>query len=102
MQHWETGDTEGAYSYLTEGIGEDFVPTSYDATAVDDYVQVNDKESYLMTRRLVREEGIFCGVSCGSAVAGALKYVKRENLSEDKVVVVILPDSGNTLSQQGL
>lgn len=93
-KHWKTGETDGAYSYLTEGIGEDFVPSSYDATTVDDYVQVSDKESFLMLRRLVREEGIFAGVSCGSAVAGALKYARREQLGEDKLVVVILPDSG--------
>ncbi len=93
-KHWKTGETDGAYSYLTEGIGEDFVPTSYDASSVDDYVQVTDKESFLMLRRLVREEGIFAGVSCGSAVAGALKYVRREQLGPDKLVVVILPDSG--------
>ena len=93
-EHWKTGTYGEAHSYLTEGIGEDFVPTSYDASAVDDYVQVTDKESFLMLRRLVREEGIFGGVSCGSAVAGALKYVRREQLGEDKIVIVILPDSG--------
>jgi cystathionine beta-synthase len=62
---------------------------------IDEVVQVNDRESFMMTRRLVREEGIFCGGSCGSAVAGALKYAREHNLGADDVLVVILPDSGS-------
>jgi cystathionine beta-synthase len=92
--HFKTGQMGEAHSYLTEGIGEDFIPSTYDFTLVDDVVQVTDKESFLMTRRLVREEGIFCGVSCGSAVAGALKYAIKEQLAADQRVIVILPDSG--------
>src|SRR5258708_12103185 len=57
-------------------------------------VQVADKESFLMARRLVREEGLFCGGSSGSAVVGALKYALENNLGPDKCVVVLLPDSG--------
>jgi cystathionine beta-synthase len=56
---------------------------------------VNDKESLLMTRRLVREEGMFVGGSCGAAVAGALRYASERDLGPDKMVVVLLPDSGS-------
>ncbi|MCB0192251.1 MAG: cystathionine beta-synthase [Anaerolineae bacterium] len=84
-----------AESYKIEGIGEDILPSTLDLSVVDEVVKVNDKESFLMTRRLVREEGIFCGGSCGSAVAGALHYIRRHRLGPDKTVVVVLPDSGS-------
>jgi len=89
------GRTGEAVSYKDEGIGEDFLPGTLDLSVVDEVMQVTDKESFLMTRRLVREEGIFCGASSGSAVAGALKYVCQHNLGAEKTVVVILPDSGS-------
>jgi cystathionine beta-synthase len=79
-------------TYKTEGIGEDFLPTTLDLSVVDEVLQVGDKETMLTTRRLVREEGIFCGGSSGTAVAGALRYCR--NLGPDRLVVVILPDSG--------
>ena len=84
-----------ADSYKVEGIGEDFLPSTLDLSVVDEVTQVNDRESFLMTRRLVREEGIFAGGSCGSAVAGAIKYARTNNLTEDDVMVIILPDSGS-------
>jgi cystathionine beta-synthase len=84
-----------AESYKVEGIGEDFLPGATDLSVIDTVVQVNDRESLLMTRRLVREEGIFCGGSSGSAVLGAIKYANEHNLSADDLVVVILPDSGS-------
>ena len=84
-----------AEGYKIEGIGEDFLPSTLDLSVVDHIVQVNDKESFLMTRRLVREEGLFCGGSCGSAVAGAIKYAHDQKLGKDDVMVVILPDSGS-------
>lgn len=79
--------------YKIEGIGEDFLPTSLDFQYVDDVVQVGDKESFLMARRLVREEGLFCGGSSGTATVGTLLIARQ--LSADKTVVVILPDSGS-------
>ncbi|HLE30857.1 MAG TPA: cystathionine beta-synthase [Anaerolineales bacterium] len=80
-------------TYKTEGIGEDFLPTALDLSVVDEVIQVGDKETFLTTRRLVREEGIFCGGSSGTAVAAALRYCR--NLDVDRFVVVLLPDSGS-------
>lgn len=89
------GDPSGlqADTYLVEGIGEDFIPGTLDLSLVDAVVQVNDAESFSWTRRVVREEGIFCGGSCGSALAGAMKYA--QDLGPDRIVVVIFPDSGS-------
>jgi cystathionine beta-synthase len=80
-------------TYKTEGIGEDFLPTALDLSVVDEVIQVGDKETFLTTRRLVREEGIFCGGSSGTAVAAALRYCR--GFGPDRFVVVILPDSGS-------
>ncbi|MFK7804591.1 MAG: cystathionine beta-synthase [Anaerolineae bacterium] len=91
----KSGTYTEAENYLTEGVGEDFLPTTLDLTVVDEIVQIGDRDSFLMTRRLTREEGIFCGGSCGFAVAGAVEYAKKHNLTEDDIVVVILPDSGS-------
>lgn len=86
---------QGAFPkvYKVEGIGEDFLPTTLDFQYIDDVIQVGDRESFLTTRRLVREEGLFCGGSSGTAVYAALQLAKH--LDEDKTVVVILPDSGS-------
>ncbi len=89
-----SGKMVKAESYKVEGIGEDFLPSTTDLDVIDTIVQVSDRESFLMTRRLVREEGIFAGGSCGSAVIGALKYVQDHPLGPDDVMVIVLPDGG--------
>lgn len=91
----ETGvfDEDEIYPYLTEGIGEDILPKNVDFSLIDHFIKVTDKDAAVMTRRLSREEGLFVGWSCGSAVHGALEYAK-ENLKEGDVMVIILPDHG--------
>ncbi|MGY1787227.1 cystathionine beta-synthase [Geodermatophilus sp. SYSU D00698] len=78
--------------YLVEGVGEDFWPEAYDRSVADRIVPVSDADSFRMTRRLAREEGLLVGGSCGMAVAGALRAA--EELGPDDVVVVLLPDGG--------
>lgn len=94
--YFETGrfDETQIRPYLTEGIGEDIIPSVIDFTVIDEVVQVNDRDSFLMTRRMAREEGLLIGGSCGSAVAGALQYVDKFPLKESDVMVIMLPDSG--------
>jgi cystathionine beta-synthase len=87
-------EDSAAEGYMVEGIGEDFLPGTTDLSVIDDVIQVTDRDSFLMTRRLVREEGIFCGGSSGTAVWGAICYAREHRLSQEDVVVVILPDTG--------
>jgi cystathionine beta-synthase len=91
----ETGifDEKEIYPYLTEGIGEDILPKNVDFSLIDHFVKVTDKDAAVMTRRLAREEGLFVGWSCGSAVHGALEWAK-DHLKEEDVLVIILPDHG--------
>ena len=90
--YFHTGQLTEPHTYVLEGIGEDFMPSTMDFQYVDDVVRVNDKECFQMTRRLVREEGLYVGGSCGAAVAGALKYLRRVD-REGLVAVILLPDS---------
>ena len=78
--------------YLVEGVGEDFWPSTYDREIADEIIPVSDGDSFAMTRRLAREEGLLVGGSCGMAVVAALR--DAEKLTKDDVVVVLLPDGG--------
>ena len=78
--------------YLVEGVGEDFWPDCYDRSVADEIVEVSDKASFAMTRRLAREEGLLVGGSCGMAVVAALEVARRAG--PDDVIVVLLPDGG--------
>ena len=76
-----------------EGLGYDFVPRVLDRTDVDEWIKTDDKMSLPMTRRLIREEGMFCGGSSGSVLGAAIEYCKANKVGEDKTVVVILADN---------
>jgi cystathionine beta-synthase len=90
----ETGvfDKNEIYPYITEGIGEDFLPKNVDFNVIDSFEKVTDKDAAVMTRRLTREEGIFAGNSAGSAMAGLVQLAS--NFKEGDVVVVIFHDHG--------
>ncbi len=94
-KYFETGeiDMKEVHPYITEGIGEDFVPQNYDMSVIDKFVKVTDKDGAVMARRIAKEEGIFVGYSAGSALQGLLhlkKYIKK-----DDVVVVVFCDHGS-------
>ena len=96
-----SGDT--ARPYLTEGIGEDFFPGTYDPQVVDRWVRVSDADSFAMARRITREEGILAGESCGTAVVATLTVARdlmADGTADDKLIVVLFPDGGrNYLSK---
>jgi len=90
----ETGefDKNEIYPYITEGIGEDFLPQNVDFSLIDHFEKVSDKDAALMTREIARKEGIFAGNSTGSAVAGLLQM--KDKFKKGDVVVIIFPDHG--------
>lgn len=88
---YSAGPDGDIHQYFVEGVGEDFYPETVDLDLIDRFIEVSDRESFAMTRRLAREEGLLVGGSCGMAAEAALQ-VAREDTS--KLVVVILPDSG--------
>jgi cystathionine beta-synthase len=91
----ETGilDKNEIYPYITEGIGEDFLPKNVDFSVIDHFEKVTDKDAAAMTRRIAREEGIFAGNSAGSAIAGLLQL--KDHFRPDDVIVVIFHDHGS-------
>ena len=94
-KYFDTGeiDMKEVHPYITEGIGEDFVPQNYDMSVIDKFVKVSDKDGAVMARRIAKEEGIFAGYSAGSALQGLLQLKKE--LKKDDVVVVIFCDHGS-------
>ena len=94
-KYHETGefDKKEIYSYITEGIGEDIIPENVDFDVIDHFEKVTDKDGAIYSRKLAREEGLFCGYSCGSAIAGLNQL--KDKLSPDDVVVVLLHDHGS-------
>jgi cystathionine beta-synthase len=96
-----SGDT--ARPYLTEGVGEDFLPGTFDPSIVDRWVRVSDRDAFAAARRLTREEGILAGESCGTALVAALDEARRlmadgdgARAARDAVIVVVLPDGGRS------
>ena len=79
-----------AFTYKVEGIGEDFIPTTFDTSLIDDIVRVDDRECFLMARELVRQEGLYAGGSSGAAVAGAIKWARDHGRGQN--IVILLPD----------
>lgn len=94
-KYFETGalDMSEVYPYITEGIGEDFVPENYDMGVIDRFEKVTDKDGAVMARRIAKEEGIFVGYSAGSALAGLMQL--KSQLKPTDVVVVIFHDHGS-------
>ncbi|MBV8253744.1 MAG: pyridoxal-phosphate dependent enzyme [Chitinophaga sp.] len=94
-KYFETGeiDMNEVYPYITEGIGEDFIPQNYDMSVIDRFEKVTDKDGAVMARRITKEEGIFVGYSAGSAMAGLIQL--KEHLKPTDLVVVIFHDHGS-------
>jgi len=94
-KYHETGifDENEVYSYVTEGIGEDILPANVDFSVIDHFTKVTDKDAAVYCRKLALEEGIFVGMSSGSAIKGLLQM--KDELKEDDVVVVLFHDSGS-------
>jgi len=94
-KYHETGifDENEIYPYITEGIGEDILPKNVDFSVIDGFTKVTDKDGAVYTRKLAKEEGIFCGNSAGSAVKGLLQL--KKHFSKDDVVVVLFHDHGS-------
>lgn len=86
-------DMKEVHPYITEGIGEDFVPQNYDMSVIDKFTKVTDKDGAVMARRIAKEEGIFVGYSAGSALQGLFQL--KDSLKKDDVVVIIFHDHGS-------
>jgi cystathionine beta-synthase len=93
--YFRTHELTKVTPYLVEGIGEDMVPKTVHFQYIDEFVEVDDRESFSYARRLVREEGLFVGGSSGAAVAGVLRWLATRPIPTGSTVVVLLPDSGD-------
>lgn len=94
-KYHETGefDEKEVYPYITEGIGEDIIPANIDFSIIDEFVKVTDKDGALFTRRLAKEEGIFIGYSCGSAMAACVQL--KDRFKADDLAILIFHDHGS-------
>ncbi len=94
-EYHETGEfiPANAYSYITEGIGEDIIPENYDMAVIDHFEKVTDKDGAVYARKLAKEEGIFCGYSAGSAIAALVQM--KDQFTKDDIIVVLLHDHGS-------
>jgi cystathionine beta-synthase len=94
-KYFKTGEIDmgEVHPYISEGFGEDFVPQNYDMSVIDHFEQVTDKDGAIMTRRLAKEEGLFCGYSAGSCLQGLIQLKSR--LKKDDVVVCVFHDHGS-------
>jgi cystathionine beta-synthase len=93
--YFKTGEVDMSFvhPYISEGFGEDFVPQNYDMTVIDHFEQVTDKDGAVMTRRIAKEEGLFCGYSAGSCLQGLMQL--KQSLTKDDMVVCIFHDHGS-------
>jgi cystathionine beta-synthase len=93
--YFKTGEIDMSFvhPYISEGFGEDFVPQNYDMTVIDHFEQVTDKDGAVMTRRIAKEEGLFCGYSAGSCLQGLMQL--KQSLTKDDMVVCIFHDHGS-------
>jgi cystathionine beta-synthase len=94
----KTGRVTKPFTYKVEGIGEDFFPETIDLSVLDEIIRVDDPECFLMTRELVRKEGLYVGGSSGAAVAGALKYA-RQTQKKEKIIVLICDSAAKYMSK---
>jgi len=94
-KYFRTGevDMNEVHPYISEGFGEDFVPQNYDMSVIDHFEQVTDKDGAIMTRRLAKEEALFCGYSAGSCITGLMQL--KDRLKKGDLVVAILHDHGS-------
>lgn len=91
----ETGEIhlDHAYTYVTEGIGEDILPENYDMSVIDHFEKVTDKDGAIYARKLAKEEGVFCGYSAGSAMSALVQM--KDQFTKDDIIVVLLHDHGS-------